>query len=59
MTQDEQKQAAARMAIRYVVDDAYVGVGTGSTADYFHRRAGQGQAPDQGAVASSVKSAER
>ena len=35
MTQDEQKHAVAREAIKYVVDDAYVGVGTGSTANFF------------------------
>ena len=31
MTQDEQKKLVAREALRYVVDDAWVGVGTGST----------------------------
>ena len=35
MTQDEQKQAVARAAIKYVVDDAYIGVGSGSTANFF------------------------
>ena len=35
MTQDEQKQAVAREAIRHVVEDAVVGVGTGSTANFF------------------------
>jgi len=35
MTQDEQKQLVAREALRYVVDDAWVGVGSGSTANYF------------------------
>ena len=35
MTQDEQKHAAARAALRYVVDDAYIGVGSGSTANFF------------------------
>ena len=59
MTQDEQKQAAARMAIRYVVDDAYVGVGTGSTADYFIDELAKVKHRIKGAVASSVKSAER
>ena len=35
MTQDELKQAVAREAIKYVVEDAIVGVGTGSTANCF------------------------
>ena len=29
MTQDEQKHLVAREAIKYVVDDAYIGVGSG------------------------------
>ena len=33
MTQDERKQQVAREAIKYVVDDAYIGVGSGSTAN--------------------------
>jgi ribose 5-phosphate isomerase A len=35
MTQDELKQMVAREAIKYIVDDAYLGVGSGSTADFF------------------------
>ena len=35
MTQDEQKHRVACEAIKYVVDDAYIGVGSGSTADFF------------------------
>ena len=35
MTQDELKLAVARAAIDYVVDGAYIGVGTGSTANFF------------------------
>ena len=35
MTQDQQKQAVARAALAYVVDGAIVGVGTGSTANFF------------------------
>jgi ribose 5-phosphate isomerase A len=59
MTQDELKQAVARMAVRYVVDDAYIGVGTGSTADYFIDELARIKHRIRGAVASSVKSAER
>ena len=35
MTQDELKHAVAREAIKYVEDDAVIGVGTGSTANFF------------------------
>ncbi len=35
MTQDELKQAVARAALAHVVPDAIVGVGTGSTANFF------------------------
>src|SRR5512143_2766594 len=59
MTQDELKQAVARMAIRYVVDDAFIGVGTGSTADYFIDQLATVRHRIKGAVPSSVKSAER
>ena len=59
MTQDEQKQAVAREAIKYVVDDGFVGVGTGSTANYFIDELGKIKHRIKGAVASSVKTAER
>ena len=35
MTQDDLKRAAAEAALRYVEDDAWLGVGTGSTVDFF------------------------
>ena len=59
MTQDEQKQLAAREAIKYVVDDAYVGVGSGSTANYFIDELATIKHRIKGAVASSIKTAER
>ncbi len=59
MTQDEQKQRAAREAIKYVVEDAYVGVGTGSTANYFIDELAKIKHRIKGAVASSIKTAER
>ena len=34
-TRDGLKRAAAKAAIAYIPDGAVVGVGTGSTADYF------------------------
>jgi len=59
MTQDELKAAAARAAIRYVVDEGVIGVGTGSTADFFIAELGTIRERIQGAVASSQKTAER
>jgi ribose 5-phosphate isomerase A len=59
MTQDEQKRRVAREAIKYVVEDAYVGVGSGSTANYFIDELAKIKNRIKGAVASSVKSAER
>ena len=59
MTQDELKQAVARAALKYVVDDAYVGVGTGSTATFFIDELAKIKHRIKGAVASSVKTADR
>ena len=59
MTQDELKQAVARAALKYVVDDAYVGVGSGSTATFFIDELAKIKHRIKGAVASSVKTAER
>jgi len=59
MTQDEQKQLVAREALRYVVDDAWLGVGSGSTANMFIDQLARIRHRFTGAVASSVKTAER
>jgi ribose 5-phosphate isomerase A len=59
MTQDELKQAVAREAVKYVVEDAVVGVGTGSTANFFIDELAKIKARIMGAVASSDRSAER
>jgi ribose 5-phosphate isomerase A len=59
MTQDESKRAVAREALRYVVDDAYIGVGTGSTANLFIDELAQYRGRIRGAVPSSVATAER
>lgn len=59
MTQDELKAAVAREAIRHVVDGAYVGVGTGSTANLFIDELGKIRTRIRGAIASSVNSAQR
>jgi ribose 5-phosphate isomerase A len=59
MTQDELKQQVAREALRHVVLDAVVGVGTGSTANFFIDELATVKSQIRGAVASSVRSAER
>jgi ribose 5-phosphate isomerase A len=59
MTQDEQKQRVAREAIKYVVEDAYLGVGTGSTTNFFIDELAKANKRLRGAVASSIQTAER
>ena len=62
MTQDELKQEVARAAIGYVVDGAegaIIGVGSGSTANFFIDELGKIKHRIKGAVASSVKTADR
>jgi ribose 5-phosphate isomerase A len=59
MTQNELKQAVARAAIDYVVPGAIVGVGTGSTANYFIDELGKIKDRIPGAVASSEATAKR
>jgi len=59
MTQDELKQAVAHAAIRYVVDGEIVGVGTGSTANFFIDALGDIRHRIKGAVASSEVTAAR
>src|SRR5881628_1334491 len=59
MTRDELKQAVAREAIKHVVEDAVIGVGTGSTANFFIDELARMKNRIAGAVASSERSAER
>lgn len=59
MTQDELKQAVAKAAIAHVVEGSIVGVGTGSTANYFIEELGRIGNRIRGAVASSEASATR
>jgi ribose 5-phosphate isomerase A len=59
MNQDALKQAVAREAIKHVVDDAWIGVGSGSTANFFIDELAKIKGRIRGAVASSVKTAER
>ncbi|MDD3528768.1 MAG: ribose-5-phosphate isomerase RpiA [Gallionellaceae bacterium] len=58
MTQDEMKQAVARAAIEHV-PAGIIGVGTGSTANYFIDELAHIKGKIDGAVASSVATAER
>ena len=59
MTQDELKARVARGALDYVVDGALIGVGTGSTANLFIDELAKIRGRVRGAVASSIRSAER
>ncbi|SFI53333.1 ribose-5-phosphate isomerase RpiA [Nitrosomonas sp. Nm34] len=59
MTQDEQKCAAAQAAIQYIPIGAVIGVGTGSTANYFIDELAKIKHKIEGAVASSEATAQR
>lgn len=59
MTQDELKQAVARAAIDYVVDGEIIGVGTGSTANFFIDELARIKLRIKGTVASSEATAAR
>lgn len=59
MNQDEMKRAVAAAAIDYVTAGSVVGVGTGSTANYFIDELAKIKHKIETTVASSVASAER
>ena len=59
MSQDELKRAVAKAAIGYIPVDCIVGVGTGSTANYFIDELAGIKHKIRGAVASSEASAMR
>lgn len=59
MTQDEMKQAVAKAAIEYVEVGTIIGVGTGSTANFFIDELAKVKHKIEGTVASSVASADR
>lgn len=59
MTQDELKKAVAKKAIDYVVEGEIVGVGTGSTANFFIDYLAEIKDRIEGTVASSEASKER
>ena len=58
-TQDEMKQAVAQAALEFVEDNCQIGVGTGSTANYFIDALADYRARIDAAVASSEATAER
>ena len=59
MTQDEMKLEVARAAIKYVVPNSIIGVGTGSTANFFIDELATIKDTISGAVASSMATSER
>jgi ribose 5-phosphate isomerase A len=59
LTQDDLKRAVAQAAISYVPDDCIVGVGTGSTANFFIDELAGIKHKIRGAVASSEASTKR
>jgi ribose 5-phosphate isomerase A len=59
MDQNAQKKAAAEAALEYVEDDMVVGVGTGSTVNYFIDALASKKARIKSTVASSEASAKR
>ena len=59
MTPDEKKRKVAKAALEYVVEDTIIGVGTGSTANYFIDALATIKHKIEGTVASSDATAER
>ena len=59
MTQDELKRAVAQAALKHVVEDAIVGVGSGSTVNFFIDALAAIKGRIEGAVAASEASAQR
>jgi len=59
LSQDQKKQVAAEAAIDFVKSDAIVGVGTGSTVNFFIDALAKQKHRIQGAVSSSDASTER
>lgn len=59
MNQDEMKKAVAKAALEYVKPDTVIGIGTGSTANYFIDYLADIKGKIEGTVASSEASAER
>jgi ribose 5-phosphate isomerase A len=58
MSQDDKKKDVAKAAISYIADDTIVGVGTGSTVNFFIEELAKIKGRIDGAVSSSVASEE-
>ncbi len=56
MSQDDKKKEVAKAAINYIEDDSIVGVGTGSTVNFFIEELARIKGRIDGAVSSSVAS---
>jgi ribose 5-phosphate isomerase A len=59
LNSDEKKQRVAKAALEYIVENTIIGVGTGSTANYFINALATIKHKIDGAVASSNATAER
>lgn len=59
MNQDQKKQAAAEAAVSYLEPDSIIGVGTGSTVNYFIDALASRKSDIVGAVSSSEESTRR
>ena len=59
MIQDELKSEVAKAALRYVIPETIIGVGTGSTANFFIDHLANIKYSIKGAVASSIDTANR
>ena len=58
MSQDDRKKEVAKAAIKYIEDNSIVGVGTGSTVNFFIEELGNIKDRIKGAISSSVASEE-
>lgn len=58
MSQDDKKREVAKAAIDYIEDDMIVGVGTGSTVNFFIEELAKIKGRIEGAVSSSIASEE-
>ena len=57
-TQDELKRIAAEKAVEFVPENEYIGIGTGSTINFFIEALGKSGKKIKGAVTTSKKSSE-
>ena len=58
LTQDQLKQIAAAKAVEFVPENEYIGIGTGSTINFFIEALGKSGKKIKGAVTTSKKSSE-